>query len=213
MAKNGKKAVLECLVEFGGVSVGQTTARIGVRINRDHCELSLADEVFCGHRLDVRVILGKSDEMPNQKKAFESAYECAGAADVKHMGVNADTISTGLTFSLKEIKIEEFARFSKGAGRLVVYGVGELPDDAPSEHDEGDEFGNLKFDGDPRDAKLERLFSGQILKGLLSGGLDTVGALGDFTAANKDLTKLKGIGPEKKEVIINRLAEFFKANA
>lgn len=200
-------------VEFGGVSIGEATCRLGIRINREHCNINMADDVFVGHRLTGKVVLGGSDESPGQGKFLDNEHCVEGSFDVKRVGVTPETITTGLTFSLKDIDIAELSKFSKGAGRLMVEGVGDIPEDAPDEHDEDKDQISLKFDGDdPRDCKLSRLFDGVILKGLLEGKLDTVGMLADYTSANKDLTDLPGIGPGKAEKITKTLIEFWKQN-
>lgn len=213
MAKKNGKSVLDVPVEFGGVSVGQTTVRIGVRMNRDQVDLDVADEVFCGHRLNVEITLGKSDEMPNQKKAFDAAYHVRGSADVKHMGVNADVITSGLTFSLKEIDISEIARFSKGTGKLTVYNVAELPEDAPNEHNEDEDFGDLRVDAKSlEDVQLDQIFTGATLKAMKGAGLATLADLAAHTRQHDGLKNIKGLGPEKTETATNRLSAFWKQN-
>lgn len=208
-----KQIILDIPVEFGGVSIGESTCRLGVRINRDVCNINTADEIFCGHRLTGKVLLGGSDDSPNQKKFLDGdEYSVEGSFDVKRIGVTVEMISTGLTFSLADIDVADLAKFSKGAGRLMVEGVGEIPDDAPNEHAEDKDQLDLRFDGDLGDVPLKKIFSGTILKGLLEGGLDNVRALADYTAANKDLTELPGIGPGKAEKITETMIEFHKQN-
>jgi hypothetical protein len=211
MAKK-PQVILDIPVEFGGVSIGEATCRLGVRINRDVCNIVLADEVFCGHRLTGKVILGGSDEMPNQTRMIDSEYSVEGSFDVKRIGVSAGQISTGLTFSLADIDVSDLAKFSKGAGRLIVEGVGEIPADAPDEHEEDKEPRNLKVDEPLRDVQLDKIFGGDLLKGLKGGGLDTVGALADYTTAKKRLTDLPGIGPGKADEIADTMVEFYKQN-
>jgi hypothetical protein len=160
-----KQIILDIPVEFGGVSIGESTCRLGVRINRDVCNINTADEIFCGHRLTGKVLLGGSDDSPNQKKFLDGdEYSVEGSFDVKRIGVTVEMISTGLTFSLADIDVADLAKFSKGAGRLMVEGVGEIPDDAPNEHAEDKDQLDLRFDGDLGDVPLSRVFSGNCLK-------------------------------------------------
>lgn len=134
-AKN-KKATLEVAVAFGGVSIGNTTARLGVKIQRDFLNVVAADEIFTGKRLAVIVQLGAADA--DQRKLFDVELEVAGSVDVKRIGVSPETITAGLTFNLKTLDIATLARFSLGVGRLKVFDVQTIPaDDAPAdEHDE-----------------------------------------------------------------------------
>lgn len=129
------KSVLDIRVEFATVSIGETTARIGVKVARESLDLLEADNVLCGHRLTGRVTLGRRDDAKGQQTFDEVDYEVAGTFDVKRFGVNASHITSGLTFNLADIDVAELARFSKGVGRLIVSGVAEIPDGAGSEGD------------------------------------------------------------------------------
>ena len=142
-----QSVVLDIPVDFGGVSIGESTARLGLRINREQLNIMAADEIFCGHRLACKLTLGKRDESQGELVAdlFETL---SGQADVKRLGLSADTISTGLTFSLADIDVATLAKFSKGCGRLLVETVAEIPMDSPANTD-GDD-GN-EDDGDADD--------------------------------------------------------------
>lgn len=137
--KNSKsgKAVLDVPVEFGGVSIGENTARLGIRMDRSVMNLLAADEAFCGHRLNGSIVLGGSDDARGQGKLLDDMDETVtGTFDVKRIGVNSKSITTGLTFSLADIDIGTLARFSKGSGRLIVNGVSELPVEVQHEDEE-----------------------------------------------------------------------------
>jgi len=133
-------AVLDLPVEFGGVSIGQTTARLGVRINREQLNLIAADECFCGHRLQCTLVLGRNDDAEGQQTLVDDLNEeISGTADVKRLGIAPGTISTGLTFSLPDIDIATLAKFSKGSGRLIVESVSAIPNDAADSDGEDDD--------------------------------------------------------------------------
>ena len=134
-SKKTKADALELLVDFGGVSIGETTARLGVKIARPQLTITKADATFTGKRLSVVVQLGNHD--PDQKKLFDVVTEVGGSVDVKRLGVNVDEYSTGLTFNLADVDVATLAKFSKGKGRLRVLAVEDLPDEA--EGDEADE--------------------------------------------------------------------------
>lgn len=140
MSKNkppANSSVLDVPVEFGGLSIGDVTARIGVRIDREHMNIVAADECFTGKRLSVVVSLGSSD--PEQRELFKGrTFEVTGSVDVKRLGVTSDQFSAGLTFNLESIDVATIAKFSKGKGRLKVFEVAALPDDHASE-EHGDE--------------------------------------------------------------------------
>jgi hypothetical protein len=217
MAK--KSAVLDLPVEFGGVSIGDATARLGVRFDRSAIDLLKADEVFCGHRLTGRVILGGKDEQSGQQKLIKDlAHQVEGVFDCKRLSINSTEIATGLTFSLGNLDIAELARFSKGSGRLLVKEVGEIPDDAPSHDDDddgrADEPGSLKTDGPWRNVKIDTLFEQKsIVKKLHEAKIKTVGDLADFTASGeKQITDIPGIGPGLAEKIENRMEDFWTDN-
>ena len=126
-------------VKFGQVSIGHTTARLGVKIDRGVCDVSKADELFCNRRLIGQVVLGNHEDAAGQKKLVETDRTVKGVFDVKGFSVNASQIGLGLTFSLADIDISELAHFSAGAGRLLISEIGKIPDDSASASDEDDE--------------------------------------------------------------------------
>lgn len=137
MSKKKTNDALDLLVDFGGVSIGETTARIGVRITRQQLTITKADATFTGKRLSVVVQLGNPD--PDQKKLFDVVTEVAGSVDVKRLGVNVDEYATGLTFNLADVDVATLAKFSKGKGRLRVLEVADLPDESSESDEAGDE--------------------------------------------------------------------------
>lgn len=212
MGKNNG-TVLDIPVEFGGVSIGEATARLGIRANRSVLNLAAADEVFCGHRLTGRVVLGGSDDQPGQGRIVDDLdHQVDGTFDCKRIGVTQEQISTGLTFSLADVDVRELAKFSKGTGRLIVEGVGELPEEADDDAVQTDAPGTLKAEGPWRDVLLDTLFHGALLKSLNKAGLVTVGNLADFSASEQRLTDLEGIGPGKAAQIEDRMLQFWEQN-
>lgn len=215
MAKNGKKgnnnAVLNIPVQFGGVSIGKSTARLGCAVDRQSLNLVAADEAFCGHRLTGTVRLGGEDGQPMLDGMDDLEHEVAGTFDCKRIGVSAESISFGLTFSLADVEVGELAKLSKGAGRLLVESIAELPADAHDEEDD-EEFIPAVDGGAWRDVELSTLFDGAKLKSLKKAGLKTVGDLSDFTASDKRLIDLEGIGEGKAAEIEDTMLKFWEAN-
>jgi hypothetical protein len=211
--RNEQLAVLDVPVQFGGVSIGESTARLGVKINRDVLNIVAADEVFCGHRLSGRVLLGQHDDAAGQMKLIEDVDVAVNATfDCKRLGVSAMEYGIGLTFSLSDIDISELARFSKGSGRLTVDTVAELPDD--DDDDANDHVpGTLKAsEAEWAKVPLDTLFDGALLKSLKKAGLNTVGGLSEYTASDRRLTDIEGIGPGKAELIENTMLNFWSDN-
>lgn len=133
------RSIVNVPVDFGGVSIGESTARLGVKISRTHLNLVAADEIFCGHRLTGRVLLGGSDDDQYQMTMFrDGEIAIDGSFDVKGIRVTADEMSTGLTFSLADIDVAILARFSKGKGRVIVSHVADISADASDDDDESD---------------------------------------------------------------------------
>ena len=210
------ESVLDIPVEFGGVSIGEATARLGIRFDRNVCNINAADDVFCGHRLSGRVILGRNGDQPGQQTLVEDLDHYVDAVfDVKRISVSPQKISTGLTFSLNDVAIQELAKLSKGSGRLVVNTVAELPTESSADDDGGsdDADESLKAEGPWAEVSLDTLFKDSILKKLNAAKLFTVGDLANFSR-NPDnrLTDLEGIGPGIQEKIENRMLQFWSDN-
>jgi hypothetical protein len=211
--KNTATTVIDIPVAFGGVSIGDETCRLGVRIMREVCNINSADEVFCGHRLHGKIVLGHSDDSPGQTRMFDDEYMLDGTFDVKRISVSPGEISTGLTFNKQEVDVEQLARFAKGSGRLIVETVEAIPDDSPAHADDPDHVpGSLKASGPWAEVKLSTLFEGSLLKKLKAAGLETVGQLSNYTASEKRLTDIEGIGPGASEKIENRMMQFWSDN-
>ncbi len=143
-------ACLDIPVEFGGVNIGDGTARLGIAIDRGVLNINAADEAFCGKRLSGRVVLGHSDESAGQTRFFEDDHQVEGVFDVKRIGVNLKQISAGLTFSLASVDVRELAKLSKGSGRLIVEQIEDLPDESEDDDEDEDQRelpGTLKAGG------------------------------------------------------------------
>ncbi len=218
-----KSIIADIPVTFGGVSIGKSTAKLSLKVNRDKISLELADELFCERRLTGKIQLGGHDDGSGQLKFFDTDPRLDGSFDVHRFGVTLDAFATGTTFKLNEIDVTLLAKFAKGSGRLVVLEATEIPEDAePDEHEE-DESGQQSIPGTYetnkpwREASLDGLFSGALLKTLKAEGICTVGDLHDYQQPTKSgfekrLSDIKGIGPSKVQVIEDRMVEFWRDN-
>lgn len=198
-------------VQFGGVSIQDTTCRVGgITIDRERMSLEKADELFSNRRLVGRIVLGHMDDGAGQLELFDGDIAVYGAFDVKGFRCNAAAFGLSLTFSRADIDVAQLSQFAKCEGRLQISEVNEIPadDDRSPEHVPG----ALKASGPWADVKLDTLFTGALLKALKSAKLVTVGNLADFTAADKPLTFIDGIGPGKAAQIEDRMMQFWQDN-
>lgn len=134
---------LEVDVQFGGVSIGDETARVGVKIDRGVMTLEQADECLCGKRLTGRIEVCAPGEQQGQQSLPGMKNErphLEGTFDVKRFGVGLKEISAGLTFGLGPIDVSELAKFAKKNGRLIVTDAQFLPEDGDDEEGEGPTF-------------------------------------------------------------------------
>lgn len=216
--KNGKhvETVLDVPVSFGSLSIGKATCRIAITIDRASLNVVAADEAFCGHRLNGKVVLGARRDSPGQEKMWDDTdFEVAGAFDVKRVSLSADSTSTGLTFSLADVNIADVAEFSKGVGRLVVYEIGAIPEDAPDEHDEDRQEKSYAVDDTEwKRVPLAKIFHQKgLLKSLAEQQLTTVGELVAFTSKrDNNLEGLPGFGPGRAELVANTMVSFWQSN-
>jgi hypothetical protein len=205
----GPLAVMDKPVDFGGVSIGKTTGRIGISVDRSYLGLDDAADMFCGRRLTGKVVLGRAGDAANQTTLVDDLdAEVGGAFDCKGFRVTEGSIAAGLTFALAEVDIAELAKFSKG------FELGEIPADAPDEDFE-DERPILKAEGEWTEVKLDTLpFKPRVLKALIKAELTTMGKLADFTALKGEWwwRDIPGIGATAAEEIEEITAKFWAAN-
>lgn len=142
MAKKAKSAnddvVIPC--EFGGVSLGDQTCRLGVRIGRDNLSITKADQFLCGRRINGIITLSGKKDSPGQQHLFKSALQIRGIFDIKRIGLSPSEISCGLTFNKADTDVAVLANFAKGAGSITIDSVEELPDGTePDEETDAEE--------------------------------------------------------------------------
>lgn len=209
---------LDIPVAFQSVSLGKSTARLGVKCYRENLTLEKAAEAFSNRRLVGKVILGHDGDAPGQGSMWEDAeHQVKGVFDVKGFRTTDEVYSTGLSFSLQDIDVEELAKLSKGSGRLVVDEMTDIPakEKADTAADDRTTPGTLKAEGPWREVPLTDLFdpTQATWKSLAKAEITTVGELADYTASNKQLVDIEGIGPGKAQAIEDTLLEFWRDNA
>lgn len=136
MAKSKAKTWdAEIEVDWGGLSIGDMTARLGLKVERERLELDEANELFCGKRCAV-LIANKAAAENGQKqlKGMEKSdvVEIEALVDIKSFNSTPKHFGTGLTFNLETVKPEMLAKFPKRRGVLCI----QHKEDLPEGHDE-----------------------------------------------------------------------------
>jgi hypothetical protein len=142
-ARKGKHLTLP--VSFGGVSVRDKTARIGVDISRQQMTLTNADKNLCGRRLVGSILARPEGAAAEQDGMFDGDGDTVleGIFDVKAFGVHSKHYSAGLTFALEELSAEDrqaLTYFAKREGLLLIDNLQQLPEKPkPEKNDDADD--------------------------------------------------------------------------
>lgn len=141
---------LDVPVDFGGVSIGDEYARLGILFDRSDMTTAKADHFLCGARCEVKIAVdpaAKKDAPDQSKFSFADArVKLESVADIKRYGVGPKSIGAGLTFKINNMDdVARIARFAKKKGRIVLKVIGESGDngDVPPE---GEEVGEAADD-------------------------------------------------------------------
>jgi hypothetical protein len=135
--RTGAKPKLKLAVDFGGVSIGDGTASLGVTFDREKLDIDRAVECFCGRRITGTVLVGGGD--PDQDTFWKDAeYRVGSTFDVKRIAVAPKKYSIRLTFALGEIEIDDLAHFAKKRGMLAIDLFSEIPAKATKETANGE---------------------------------------------------------------------------
>lgn len=128
MAKKQWDAVIE--VDFGGLSLGDTTGRLGFKVERSRLNLDEADELFSGKRCAVLIEnkIPSADEAQLPGMEGSDIQTIEALVDIKSFGTNAKTFTTGLTFNLESIDARELAQFPKRRGKTSIKHKEDLPE-------------------------------------------------------------------------------------
>lgn len=132
--------------DFGGVSIGKDTARIGVKISRNVLSLQQADEALCGKRLTGTLRRGNKSDAPSQQNlpGMDSQEPFVnGTFDVKRFGVSPDDVTFGATFAINGLPLESLAELANQSGRLIVTNVELIPEDEGDRHDDHEDIGPM----------------------------------------------------------------------
>lgn len=203
-------------VAFGQVGLGKTLGRIGIKIDRQQLSLDDCDALLCGKRVTGTVHLGRKDDSPGQKSLIEGRdIAVAASFDVNGFRVTPEMLGMSLSFNLESIELADVAKLSKGEGRFVAAASDEIPEDErlnDTGDDDDDDQRSLLVEGPWKEAPLADLFDGAMLKSLNKAGLKTVGDLAAWSASDKRLIDIPGIGGAKAEQIEETMERFWESN-
>lgn len=133
--KKDEEALLELPVTFGGLSIGETTCRLGMSISRANFTVSKADKHLVSKRLSVALLArtkgANSDQESLPGMDNDTVIEAVG--DCKGFSAGGNSISFGLTFMLSSVDVEKLSHFPKRDGRCTVKGVEDIE---PAEDEE-----------------------------------------------------------------------------
>lgn len=119
--KTSEATTMELPVQYGKCSIGDKTASITVKIDRQRLSLAQADKHLCGMRLTGTLFAAAhGDTKPGQDEMFDEAKEMPGSFDVDGFGVTEKRISATLSFKSKEMDFDLFGAFANRSGRIVI---------------------------------------------------------------------------------------------
>jgi hypothetical protein len=129
-------------VEWGGVSVGDATARLGCAIERGELgmtafgQIGKAERLFCERRLTV-----ECDTNDGQKRlpGMDDSLTISGSVDVKAYRVTRKAVGLSLTFQLSGIDVGTLAQLAKRSGRLTINHIEDVSEKDGDDHDHGDD--------------------------------------------------------------------------
>jgi hypothetical protein len=136
MAKKATEAQpqqLNLTVSYGDVSIGDKTARISVKVDRDSLNIKQADSNLCDKRIHGTIVRRPKGEAADQGRldgmADIGVHRMPATFDVKGFHVTAKHIGFGLTFAIASIDIGQLVTFAKRSGTLVIDRSEAIPDE------------------------------------------------------------------------------------
>lgn len=130
--KRSKEAGID--VEFGGVSIGESTVRLGMKIARDQLSITQADRQFVSRRLTLELDLTHGSD--GQKELFDTSLTIGGVFDTKRLAISDSHYHCGLSGAINDLDIATIAKFAKRAGVLRISRTERLVIEEEDEHKE-----------------------------------------------------------------------------
>lgn len=127
MGSGGEGFDIGC--EFGGVTYGKNTVRVGVKIERGDVPMSRWEERLCDKRIECRLVLGHKDEAAGQAGLVDDdGVEVAGVVDIKTISLSGGVVSFGATFQKDDADEQDATRLACRPGRFIATKVGSIPE-------------------------------------------------------------------------------------
>lgn len=125
-------------VQLGNVSIGDQTASIGAKIDRNDLGLDEIDELLNGKRATVRLVCGPgaSADERQQKLMDDVDFTIDATIDCKSFSATPKRFSVTMCFNLEELKEVDLKPFAKKKAQLFIIKSMDLDDDTDT--DEGD---------------------------------------------------------------------------
>ena len=123
----GKEEDLDVGVDWGNLSIGKKTARLGFKIDKGKIKRGQVDAYFIDSRLIVTLILDDTakDDTEGQKKLVDTEVKVNAVADVKGYSTNLTGYSGGLTFSKEDANLNKLMEFIGRGGRMIAKRSGD----------------------------------------------------------------------------------------
>lgn len=117
-------------VEFSGVGIGETSARIGVTLSRDDMDIDVADDLLCGRRIKGKIEAHKKGGdsegqgyLKNVRPSITAVFEC------KSFRTGPSKIGASLNFALNDLTGDDLRHFANRNGNLYIESAEELKTD------------------------------------------------------------------------------------
>jgi hypothetical protein len=217
-------------VEFGNVSNGDETARVGIKIDRDEIELDDCETYFCGRRVEAELYARITSQQSLEGMESDQPTEVMIRAqfDINGYRVSPKAVTAGLTVPLNVVDRSMFGWLARRNGTLRCTHVADLDKDdqrdnqsAFDEESTSDSLSGQKTFGTAAVA-AERKRAGQdeagresikklgMTKGLTANveaaGCKTIADLEEFIRTNEWWHRnIKGVGEEKVNIILDSL--------
>lgn len=197
--------------EFQGVSFGDETARVGIRVSREKLTIEDADRLLCGKRVDCRIIVQpKDDDQAQQYSVDGIKFTIEGSADVTQVAFSRKLIKFGLTFCLESINRGELSEFAKRQGRVEINATADIP--AKSGRNKVGTPATNETNWRDRSIDELRGVTDHDMTLLKDAGIRTFGDLEDNRKTNGTFRAIKGVGEKADERIFNATVEWLDKN-
>lgn len=134
MGRTKWDAQMRC--EFKGVSLGDSTARVGVSIDRESMSYDTADELLCGRQVKVEIVNKHHEGKALAGMEGASGVTILAIASIKSFAVKPKEFSFGLTFDIDAIDPKELSMFPQRSGEIRLKHEGDLPTNGEANADD-----------------------------------------------------------------------------